>query len=180
MRPSLENGTNSQTKAFSGELPFAVTVKTDSAIDFKIFTTDTAEGFSVHQLIDVRHSPDLSSLLVNQNLTNVRFQVGDEVIPAHRSVIAARSPVLATLLSAHFEDKERSKGAISIPSVQPDVFRALLRFLYSGNRVNTVTDRHQLGAAAEEFQVLTLASLCRAAASGPSNYEGLINNASFS
>ena len=147
---------------------------------FRIFTSDTAEGYAAFQLIDVRHSQDLSSLLANKKLTNVRFQVVDQVISAHRAVISARSPILAALLATHFGKEDECRGTINIPSMQPNVFRAFLQFIYTGKLMGLISLRdRQLVAAAEGYQVQTLVSLCHASANGPSIYEDILKTALF-
>jgi hypothetical protein len=178
------DGEDSQFRTFKVNHSWNTRHTTHIGIHFRIFTSDNAEGFASHQLVDLRHSLCMSSLLTKKILTDVQFQVGGEIIPAHRSVIAARSPVLADLLSRkfdeHHEEDEETELVVAIPSVQPDIFRALLRFIYTRSIETIIPQKaQQLGAAAEEFQVKTLASLCRAAANGPSDYEDVLTAALF-
>ncbi|KAG8087887.1 hypothetical protein GUJ93_ZPchr0010g10499 [Zizania palustris] len=70
----------------------------------------------------------LGGLLHSLQGTDVSFVVGGEKFPAHRAVLAARSPVfLAQLLGNMSESTSR----ITLRDIEPATFRALLRFIYT-------------------------------------------------
>ncbi|CAN6282658.1 unnamed protein product [Urochloa humidicola] len=63
---------------------------------------------------------------------DVVFQVGGDEFSAHRSVLAARSPVFeAELLRATREDGTTAVDCIRIDDMLPDVFENLLNFAYT-------------------------------------------------
>ena len=175
LKPNKSGDGATQLKTYEASFSNVNTFVNETApVQFRIFTTDNVQGYATPQLIDSRFSEDLSSLLNNQVLSNVQFKVDEQLIPAHRAVIAARSSVLAALIKEHFAKEEKSRGSINITSMQPKMFRALLQFIYTGN---VFTYNRHLGAVAEEYKVLTLTSLCKAASKGSSNFEELLKSA---
>jgi len=176
----LKSGDGSQFKIYESDFTNRSAKIDDRPLVFHIFTADNIEGFATSQLVDIRHSQNLSSLLANKILTDVCFQVGGEIIRAHRSVISARSPVLAALLTAHFEKEEKKKGNVSISSVQSNVFKAILDFIYTGTLSGPFSVHSRpFSAAAEEFKLQTLVNLCRMVSNGPTNYEDIFEISLF-
>mmetsp|Transcript_50931 Transcript_50931/g.74597 ORF Transcript_50931/g.74597 Transcript_50931/m.74597 type:complete len:604 (+) Transcript_50931:10-1821(+) len=78
---------------------------------------------------------DYGKLLWDTELTDVTFLVDGEHFPAHRCVLAARSPFFKALFSSGQgmkEEESRAVGkAIAIKEVKAGAFRVLLRFLYT-------------------------------------------------
>ena len=64
------------------------------------------------------------------NLTDFMFLVGSASFPAHRSLLAARSPVFAAMLNSGLE--EAQTGQVLINDTDPETFGLFLRFLYVG------------------------------------------------
>ncbi|CAD6340296.1 unnamed protein product [Miscanthus lutarioriparius] len=69
------------------------------------------------------------SLLETDLGADVTFSVGAKTFKAHKIVLATRSPVFKAELYGPM--KEEGMGPITIKDVQPDVFRALLHFIYT-------------------------------------------------
>lgn len=74
---------------------------------------------------------------------------------AHRSVLAARSPVFAGLI-----EKSLVSSAIDIDQVEPEVFKNLLYFIYTG-RLSTHCGLADLQILADRYQVSTLQKMLR-------------------
>ncbi|RCV20582.1 hypothetical protein SETIT_4G068200v2 [Setaria italica] len=74
-------------------------------------------------------SDNLGKLLVGKKGADVTFKVGGEAFPAHRIVLAMRSPVFEAELYGPMEEK--TSQHITVQDMQPDVFRALLHFIYA-------------------------------------------------
>lgn len=70
---------------------------------------------------------DMLQMLNSGRLSDIQFSVGNETFRAHKYVIATRAPQLAELV----EDAQEQE-AVSLPNIDPDVFRTFLRFLYAG------------------------------------------------
>nr|CAB3492041.1 unnamed protein product [Digitaria exilis] len=95
--------------------------------DIRVETTVTNSG-------DEPPSPDLGQnlgeLLDSQLGADVEFMVGDEVFMAHRIVLAARSSVFKAELYGQMKEKYRMT-CIQIDDMDPRVFKAMLRFIYT-------------------------------------------------
>ncbi|KQK11131.1 BTB/POZ and MATH domain-containing protein 3 [Brachypodium distachyon] len=74
----------------------------------------------------------LGDLLSSKEGADVTFMVGDEAFAAHRCILAARSPVFkAQLFGAMKESTGARDDAVRIEDMAPQVFEALLYFLYT-------------------------------------------------
>nr|CAD1826424.1 unnamed protein product [Ananas comosus var. bracteatus] len=113
----------------------------------------------------------LGQLLDGGEGADVTFQVGDEFFPAHRCVLAARSPVFRAELFGPME--EAHMQLIQIEDVEPAVFGALLRFIYTeslpppmleelvdANGPASIATARRLFAAADRYDVERLKSIC--------------------
>jgi len=78
---------------------------------------------------------DYSKLLENAALADVTFAVGGQRFPAHRCVLAARSPYFRAMFESgkgtHEEGSCAAGQDIVIKDVSAGAFRTLLRFLYA-------------------------------------------------
>lgn len=117
--------------------------------------------------------PDSGSLelILDYEATNhCAILVDGETFPAHRAVLAARSPVFrAELLGSMAEAK---MSCITLHDIEPVTFRALLRFVYTdelpaddGGELNTTamaTDQlfQKLLAAADRYDLSRLKLMC--------------------
>ncbi|KAI4972589.1 hypothetical protein ZWY2020_003514 [Hordeum vulgare] len=68
-------------------------------------------------------------MLKDKSRADVTFKVGGEMFPAHRAVLAARSPILKAQLSEHM--KENKMRHIAVDRMEPVVFEAMLHFIYT-------------------------------------------------
>ncbi|EES14736.1 BTB/POZ and MATH domain-containing protein 1 [Sorghum bicolor] len=71
----------------------------------------------------------LGKLLDEGEGADVTFRVGGETFAAHKIVLAMRSPVFKAELFGQM--KEAREQLVTIQDMQPDVFRALLYFIYT-------------------------------------------------
>ncbi len=76
----------------------------------------------------------LQQAVGKSELTDVQILVGDEwVASAHRSMLSARSPVLAKMLANQTEDKR--KGVIKLDDVTAETLLLFLEFIYLGKNL---------------------------------------------
>jgi len=61
--------------------------------------------------------------------TDVSFIVGSETFPAHRAVLAARSPVFSAELFGPMADA--TMPSITLQDIHPAAFKVMLRFMYT-------------------------------------------------
>ncbi|KAL6659269.1 hypothetical protein ACP70R_003309 [Stipagrostis hirtigluma subsp. patula] len=109
---------------------------------------------------------DFFKLLSEEEGANVTFSVGGESIRAHKIVLAARSPVFKAQLYGPMKEKRARR--VTVEDMQPDVFRALLHFIYTDSRPDweDLTDdeyyeinKHLL-VAADRYAIERLKLLC--------------------
>uniref|UniRef100_N1QT29 Speckle-type POZ protein-like protein n=1 Tax=Aegilops tauschii TaxID=37682 RepID=N1QT29_AEGTA len=74
-------------------------------------------------------SNDFADLLESKEGADVTFCVQGETFPAHRVVLAARSPVFRVQLCGPMMEKDGSY--VIVEDMLPDVFRALIHFVYT-------------------------------------------------
>uniref|UniRef100_A0A0D9XU98 BTB domain-containing protein n=1 Tax=Leersia perrieri TaxID=77586 RepID=A0A0D9XU98_9ORYZ len=72
---------------------------------------------------------DLGRLLSSGECADVAFWVGDETFPAHRCVLAARSPVFMAELFGPMGQK--NKEIVHVHDMDPRVFEEMLYFIYN-------------------------------------------------
>lgn len=89
-------------------------------------------------------------LLDNAESTDITFDVAGEKFPAHKLVLAARSPIFR---SKFFDELEEDKQEIIISDLEPKVFKAMLHFIYR----DTLTE--------EDVDVATPSSSCMSSVS---------------
>ncbi|TVU42496.1 hypothetical protein EJB05_08905, partial [Eragrostis curvula] len=111
----------------------------------------------------------LASLMEDKEGADVMFSVAGEIFAAHKVVLAMRSPVFKAQLCGPLS--ETGKQPIVIEDMQPDVFRALLYFIYTDSmeghgdleencgRKNCQMIHHLL-VAADRYDVGRLKLLC--------------------
>jgi speckle-type POZ protein len=71
----------------------------------------------------------LGHLLDSTLGTDVSFVVGGETFPAHRAVVAARSPVFSAELFGSMADA--TMPSIALQDIDPAAFKVMLRFIYT-------------------------------------------------
>ncbi|KXG38518.1 BTB/POZ and MATH domain-containing protein 1 [Sorghum bicolor] len=95
------------------------------------FPKQQAAASAVHVPPSNLHT-HLGDLLSSKRGADVVFEVGGETYPAHRCVLAARSPVFAVeLFSSMRESDAAAGGVVHIDDMEPQVFQALLHFAYT-------------------------------------------------
>ncbi|XP_057379113.1 uncharacterized protein LOC130701151 [Daphnia carinata] len=136
----------------TGPLPLPVT------ITYYIHVNENIPNYR-YELVDLLCMAQLWLAARKRQYTDFEFLVQGKVFPAHRAILAARSPVLANLLSQPGIDFLR------IEDIDASVFEEFLHFIYTG-RLTTSANDVQLLAAAERYQVNTLMKLCQNATQG--------------
>ncbi|KAI5020318.1 hypothetical protein ZWY2020_045206 [Hordeum vulgare] len=113
----------------------------------------------------------LNHLFVTKVGADVMFEVGDEEFAAHRCVLAARSAVFMAELFGPMKEGTTT-SAIQIRDMEPNVFNALLRFIYTdampemmkvglgGEARAEVRELRHLLAAADRYDLQRLKLMC--------------------
>ena len=109
--------------------------------------------------------PDLATDLERFYLTSmtngdITFIVGKKEIQAHKAILSARSPVFAAMFQ--HDMKEAALNRVDIVGIEPAVFQALLRFIYT-DQVNLTSENSEaLLAAADRYFIDLLKAKCEA------------------
>lgn len=116
----------------------------------------------------------LGDLMENPKGADVTFTFASsgERFPAHKSILAARSPVFMAEFFGHME--ESSSQVVLIEDMEPAVFKAMLRFVYTDTAPEldgpppetAVAMAQHLLAAADRYALDRLKFMCEAKLSG--------------
>ncbi|XP_065211321.1 speckle-type POZ protein-like [Planococcus citri] len=99
----------------------------------------------------------LERLLHNQTFVDVTFVVDGKNFGAHRSILAARSPVFEAMFKHNMQENRLNE--VNISDIRSEVFEEFLLFMYTDKTPNckTVTE---LFLVADKYQVESLQVLC--------------------
>jgi speckle-type POZ protein len=109
-----------------------------------------------------------AKVLENQKMGDVKFILQGQEMTAHSDILIAASPVMAAML----EDGKFTEGqtkTITIPDIEPTVFKQLLWYIYTGSAPSLGEESIMmpLYLAADKYQLDALKKICE---------EGLIQN----
>jgi speckle-type POZ protein len=110
---------------------------------------DPNNGDAVGTLSDVHQHFD--HLLQNKVGADVTFEVSGETFAAHRCVLAARSKVFMAQLFGPMAENNTS-SVIQIKDMEAEVFKALLRFIYTDSFPDLEEEGGQYGEEEEEVE----------------------------
>ncbi len=123
---------------------------------FRICIGATDSHYS-YQLSDRLAKDQLWATVTNQqNLADVELIVKDKIFPAHKSILAARSPVFADEFERIQPDVPQQ---IRFDGVEPSTAEKFLHFIYTGEPKGTLEDGVLL-MLANHYQLTTLVNLC--------------------
>ncbi|KAF8687297.1 hypothetical protein HU200_042978 [Digitaria exilis] len=109
---------------------------------------------------DLHHH--LGELFLSDKGADVTFVVGGESFPAHKILLAARSPVFMAEFFGHM--KESHSRRVEVEGMEADVFRGMLRFIYTDDVAAAELDvssmAEHLLAAADRYGLERLKVIC--------------------
>ncbi|XP_011871172.1 PREDICTED: speckle-type POZ protein A-like [Vollenhovia emeryi] len=114
------------------------------------------------------HVPEQSTLLDNlgllfddQKFSDVTIAVRGKEFQVHKVILAAQSPVLSAMFE--HEMKERETNRVDITDMDPEVWREMVRFIYTGKVANLKEMANDLFSAADKYGVESLKKKCEVA-----------------
>ncbi|KAI9563075.1 hypothetical protein GHT06_010532 [Daphnia sinensis] len=103
---------------------------------------------------------DFAELFINQTNCDVQFRIQGITIGAHVVILSARSSVFAAMFQCDMQESRTKK--VVIEDIEPEVFRQLLHYLYTGTcpllKMKSITQ--DLFVAADEYDIATLKEEC--------------------
>ena len=102
-----------------------------------------------------------STLYANQAHCDINFIFeNSQSVGGHKYFLAARSPVFYAMFQ--HEMQEAKTGQVVITDIQPDIFRELLFFIYSGQLETPLTEEKakMLFVAADKYDIGDLKTMC--------------------
>ncbi|XP_071033390.1 speckle-type POZ protein B isoform X2 [Parasteatoda tepidariorum] len=119
-----------------------------------------SSGSEIHEFTDAANYPtlqeDLRDILQNKAFTDIKLQVNNQSIDAHKSILSARSPVFSAMFSQNTMETQ-----VKIVDTDFDTLKLLLDFLYTDTVNEMDYDRaRNLLMAADNYQVLSLKKKC--------------------
>jgi speckle-type POZ protein len=106
---------------------------------------------SQFRIPDCRLSDDLGGLFESGKFSDVILSVNGAEFNAHKSILAARSPVFAAMFEHEMEEKKQNR--VEIIDMDKDVLSEMLKFIYTGRSPNLEKMADDLLAAADKVCV---------------------------
>ncbi|XP_065205315.1 speckle-type POZ protein B-like isoform X25 [Planococcus citri] len=103
-------------------------------------------------------SENFASLLENRTLTDVILSVNGKEYPAHKTVLAARSPVFCAMFS--HSTKENELNRVDIKDINEAVVEGMLKYIYTGKCEVPDELAEGLLAAADKYDLRRLKIIC--------------------
>lgn len=99
---------------------------------------------------------ELASFLGDVRFSDLIFCVRGREFPAHKVIVAARSPVLLAL----FQESSAKQHRVEVKNVEPEVFQQALKYVYTGQVDHLDTMAAPLLAVADKYALNHLKSIC--------------------
>jgi len=104
-------------------------------------------------------SADLEKQFLSGETSDMAFEIGDEVIPAHKYLLTARVPAFEKLFASGMKESETNR--IRIDDADAAAFKHVLKFLYCGKFPDDLEDfAESLLPIAEKYDIQDLKEAC--------------------
>ncbi|XP_059109542.1 speckle-type POZ protein-like [Peromyscus eremicus] len=101
---------------------------------------------------------ELGELWENSQFTDCSLVVAGQEFRAHKAILAARSPVFRAMFQHDME--ESRKNRVEIPDLEPQVFKAMMGFIYTGKAPDLDSMADAVLAAADKYGLERLKVMC--------------------
>merc|ERR1719348_39746 len=116
---------------------------------------------------------DLETAFTNMELSDVQLRCGGQVFDCHQFMLSARSPVFRAMFQSNMMEKET--GKVDVKDLHPDVLAEMLSFIYTGKTPNLHKLAEGLLAAADQYQLEQLKSVCEKSLNSRLNVENCLS-----
>uniref|UniRef100_A0A8C9N5C8 Speckle type BTB/POZ protein n=1 Tax=Serinus canaria TaxID=9135 RepID=A0A8C9N5C8_SERCA len=107
---------------------------------------------------ECRLADELGGLWENSRFTDCCLCVAGQEFKGHKAILAARSPVFSAMFEHEME--ESKKNRVEINDVEPEVFKEMMCFIYTGKAPNLDKMADDLLAAADKYALERLKVMC--------------------
>lgn len=108
-----------------------------TSYNFYIHVVKTVDDYC-YRPIDIRMSEQLWNAAKEKQFTDFEFVIGDLIFPAHKGIVAARSPVFSAMFKADMIESRTQQ--VVIEDIEPSIFEEFLYFLYTGQLKRSAAD----------------------------------------
>jgi len=117
---------------------------------------------------------DWLKLLESPSNADLTFVVQGESIKAHKDILSVRSQYFERMFATDVE--ENVNDEVKVPDVEPEVFRGLMHFLYSGLAPEIAADKAlDLLLVADKYGEDNLVTICEEKASASINVDNVVD-----
>ncbi|XP_051161492.1 speckle-type POZ protein-like isoform X1 [Leptopilina boulardi] len=96
--------------------------------------------------------------LMSDHLSDVKFKIDNKEFPAHKIMLASASPVFEKMF--FYQMKENITNTVEVNDTDPDVFKEMLNFIYTGNVDNLDSVAFGLFESANIYDISKLKIIC--------------------
>ncbi|XP_065203302.1 speckle-type POZ protein B-like [Planococcus citri] len=129
--------------------------------EFVNFTNPNDVPNQIDEFNSVTH--DLEKLLDDEESSDLMINVNGKDYPAHKTILAARSPVFKAMLKHDVAETQQNR--IEIKDIDENIFKELLRYIYTGRVENLKDTALELLLVAEKYDLEHLKNMCVSALS---------------
>ncbi|XP_065205333.1 speckle-type POZ protein B-like [Planococcus citri] len=126
--------------------------------DVKNITCSPHQHNSDIEMPECNLSENLASLFENQTLTDVVLSVNGKDYPAHKAILAARSPVFCAMFIHNTKESELNR--VDIEDINDAVVEGMLKYVYTGKCDDSDELAEGLLAAADKYDLCGLKIIC--------------------
>ena len=101
---------------------------------------------------------EIGQLLDSERFSDVKLQVKDKYFPAHKNILAVRSPVFSAMFN--HEMLENTENIVTINKFDDKIVKEMLRYIYTGKTPNFKETVFDLLPAADHYQLDELKTMC--------------------
>ena len=133
---------------------------TNNTLQF-LFEIEIIEDLVTEYITDFNVCPGFSNLerfLEDQAMCDVTFLIDGQELRAHKIILAIRSPAFLAMFSHGFSEHKNNMARIS--DIRPEVFKALLRYIYNAEIHNMSEIASELLVAADKYLLEDLKLKC--------------------
>ena len=125
-------------------------------------TSNCAKKSALEAIQQANLSEELSLFVSDIRFSDVVFYIRGREFPAHKIILAARSPVFLAMFEEAQEHvgKHTKSQRIEIKEIEPETFLQTLKYIYTGRVDNIDSMAAPLLAAADKYALKQLKNIC--------------------